>query len=172
MPTNLVSSVTKILTPELVRRLASGLGVDKAFVEQAVTAGVPGLLAALTSLVAKPGGAERLSDAVAQEQPGILTNIANTLGGPGQGALIDNGVSMLSSLLGGSNASALTGAFGTAAGLIMAFGAVGGESVDPSQKARVLAEGIATAMNCTSFASLVWLASAVTLFLVNRNPRN
>ena len=65
-------------------------------------------------------------------------------------------------------ASALTGAFGTAAGLIMAFGAVGGESVDPSQKARVLAEGIATAMNCTSFASLVWLASALTLFLVNR----
>jgi hypothetical protein len=117
MPTNLVSSVTKILTPELVRRLASGLGVDKAFVEQAVTAGIPGLLAALTSLVAKPGGAERLSDTVAQEQPGILTNIANVLGGPGQGALIDEGVSMLSSLLGGSTASALTGAVGRFANL-------------------------------------------------------
>ena len=101
MPTNLVSSATKILTPDLLRRIASGLGLDKAIVEKAVTAGIPGLLAALASLVAKPGGAAKLGDAVAQEQPGILTNIANVLGGPQQGALIDNGVNTLSSLLGG-----------------------------------------------------------------------
>jgi hypothetical protein len=112
MPTNLVSSATKILTPELLRRIASGLGLDKAVVEKAVTAGIPGLLAALASLVAKPGGAAKLSDAVAQEQPGILTNIANVLGGPQQGTIIDNGVDMLSSLLGGSTTSALTGAVG------------------------------------------------------------
>jgi hypothetical protein len=112
MPTNLVSSVTKILTPDLLRRIASGLGLDKAIVEKAVSAGIPGLLAALASLVAKPGGAEKLSDAVAQEQPGILTNIANVLGGTGQGALIDNGVNTLSSLLGGSTTSALTNAVG------------------------------------------------------------
>ena len=117
MPTNLVSSVTKILTPELLRRLASGLGLDKAIVEKAVSAGIPGLLAALTSLVAKPGGAEKLSDAVAQEQPGILTNIANVLGGTGQGALIDNGVNTLSSLLGGNTTSALTSAVGRFAGV-------------------------------------------------------
>ena len=112
MPTNLVSSVTKILTPDLLRRIALGLGLDKAIVEKAVMAGIPGLLAALASLVAKPGGAEKLSDAVAQEQPGILTNIANVLGGTGQGALIDNGVNTLSSLLGGSTTSALTNAVG------------------------------------------------------------
>ena len=91
--------------------LHRGSSLDKAVVEKAVTAGIPGLLAALASLVAKPGGAER-SDAVAQEQPGILTNIANVLGGPQQGTIIDNGVDMLSSLLGGSTTSALTGAVG------------------------------------------------------------
>ena len=117
MPPNLVSSVTKILTPELLRRIALGLGLDKAVVEKAVSAGIPGLLAALTSLVAKPGGAEKLSDAVTQEQPGILTNIANVLGGTGQGALIDNGVNTLSSLLGGGTTSALTGAVGRFAGV-------------------------------------------------------
>jgi hypothetical protein len=63
-------------------------------------------------LVAKPGGAAKLSDAVAQEQPGILTNIANVLGGSGQGELINNGVNTLSSLLGGGTLSELTGAVG------------------------------------------------------------
>lgn len=68
-------------------------------------------------------------------------------------------------------AAALAGALGTAAGLIMAFGAVGGESIEPSQKARMLAEGISTAMNCTSCSAIVWLASVVALFLVTRKPR-
>ena len=50
-----------------------------------------------------------------------------------------------------SNLAMLSGLLGTIAGLIKSFGAVGGESVDPSQKARILAEGIAEAMNCTAF---------------------
>ena len=37
-------------------------------------------------------------------------------------------------------------------GVLNSFGAVAGESVDPSQKARILAEGISEAMNCTAFA--------------------
>jgi hypothetical protein len=36
----------------------------------------------------------------------------------------------------------------TASRAISSFGAVSGESVDPSQKARVLAEGISEGMNC------------------------
>ena len=40
------------------------------------------------------------------------------------------------------------GGLGVLLGLISAFGAVGGESVDPSQKARILAEGISEAVNC------------------------
>lgn len=50
-----------------------------------------------------------------------------------------------------ANLAMLSGLFGTIVGLIKAFGAVGGESVDPSQKARILAEGISEAMNCTAF---------------------
>jgi len=57
-----------------------------------------------------------------------------------------------------SNLAMLSGLFGTITGLIRAFGAVGGESVDPSQKARILAEGISEAMNCTAFG----LISAIT----------
>ncbi|MEZ4376201.1 MAG: MotA/TolQ/ExbB proton channel family protein [Polyangiaceae bacterium] len=50
-----------------------------------------------------------------------------------------------------ANLAMLCGLFGTIVGLIKAFGAVGGESIDPSQKARILAEGISEAMNCTAF---------------------
>jgi biopolymer transport protein ExbB len=60
-----------------------------------------------------------------------------------------------------SNLAMLSGLFGTIVGLIKAFGAVGGESVDPSQKARILAEGISEAMNCTAFG----LLSAITALI-------
>jgi Bacterial protein of unknown function (DUF937)/PRC-barrel domain len=117
MPTNLVASITNVLSSELVSRIASGLGLDRAAVEKAVTASIPALLAALTSLVAKPEGPAKLSDAVAQQQPGILTNIANVIGGAGQKEMIDNGLGTLSSLLGRSILSSLTNAVSRYAGL-------------------------------------------------------
>src|SRR5215510_12302692 len=48
-----------------------------------------------------------------------------------------------------------TGFLATVTGLITSFGAVSGESVDPAQKARILAEGISEAMHCTWFGLLV-----------------
>jgi len=62
----------------------------------------------------------------------------------------------------------LFGALGTLAGLVKAFGAVGGESVDPSQKARILAEGISEAMNCTAFGILFGVPSSIALALLTR----
>jgi hypothetical protein len=67
-------------------------------------------------------------------------------------------------------AAAAYGALGTLAGLIMAFGAVGGESIDPSHKARILAEGIAQAMNCTVFGLIIWVPSAIAALLLTRKP--
>jgi biopolymer transport protein ExbB/TolQ len=65
-------------------------------------------------------------------------------------------------------AAAAYGALGTLAGLVKAFSAVGGESVDPSQKARILAEGIAQAMNCTAFGIIIWVPSAIAAFVLGR----
>lgn len=62
-------------------------------------------------------------------------------------------------------ASALFGTLGTLMGLAKALGAVGGESVDPSQKAHILAEGISEAMNCTAVGLVLWLPS-VAAFIV------
>jgi biopolymer transport protein ExbB/TolQ len=68
-----------------------------------------------------------------------------------------------------------SGLIGTVAGLVKAFGAVAGESVDPSQKARILAEGISQAMNCTAFALVmgaIGMALGLVYWLVwGRRPR-
>lgn len=55
---------------------------------------------------------------------------------------------------------------GVLLGMIKLFGAVGGESVDPSQKARLLAEGISEAMNGVAFGLLATplpLAAAIVI---------
>jgi hypothetical protein len=48
-------------------------------------------------------------------------------------------------------------------GVLHVAGAVSGESIDPSQKARTLAEGISEVMNLTALFGLVYLACVVAL---------
>jgi hypothetical protein len=117
MTTNLVSTIAQVLTSDVAARLASNLGIDRAQVESSFRAGIPGILAALTSLVSKPAGASMLDRAVSQQEPGLLNNLASMLGGPAQATLIDNGTSTLTSLLGGATMSALTSAVGRYVGL-------------------------------------------------------
>ena len=66
-----------------------------------------------------------------------------------------------------SNLAMLSGLFGTIVGLIKAFGAVGGESVNPSQKARILAEGISEAMNCTAFGLMAAIVALLGFAMLN-----
>jgi biopolymer transport protein ExbB/TolQ len=66
-----------------------------------------------------------------------------------------------------ANLSMLSGLLGTVLGLIESFGAVGGESVDPSQKARILAEGISEAMNCTAFGLIVAIMGLIGFAVLN-----
>jgi biopolymer transport protein ExbB/TolQ len=66
-----------------------------------------------------------------------------------------------------ANLAMLTGLLGTVTGLIISFGAVSGESVDPAQKARILAEGISEAMNCTAFGLLAAITALVGFAFLN-----
>ena len=66
-----------------------------------------------------------------------------------------------------ANLAMLSGLLGTVTGLIMAFGAVSGESVDPSQKARILAQGISEAMNCTAFGLVVAILALIGYAILN-----
>ncbi len=117
MATNLVSDIGEFLGPQIVSRIASSLGLDKTSTQKAASAAIPGLLTALISLVSKSQGAAKLNDAVAQQEPGVLSSLAGVIGQSGQKALIDNGASVLSSLLGGTTLSGLTGALAQYAGI-------------------------------------------------------
>jgi biopolymer transport protein ExbB/TolQ len=61
--------------------------------------------------------------------------------------------------------------FGTAIGAMRAVGAIGSEWVDPTRKARILAEGISEAMNCTALGLLLLVVVAVPVLLVTRKDR-
>lgn len=56
------------------------------------------------------------------------------------------------------------GLLATMAGLAAAFGSV--SAVDPSQKARVLAQGISEAMNATAFSGMAGLLPGITAIVV------
>jgi hypothetical protein len=117
MATDLVSEITGVVSQEIASQIATKLGVDKATVQQAVNAIVPTLLAALMSYVSKPGGAAKLNEVVAKQEPGMVSSLASVIGQPGQKALVDQGASVLTSLLGGKTFSALTGAVDKYAGV-------------------------------------------------------
>jgi len=117
MASNLVSEIAEVLSPTIVSRIASALGLNQTSTQKAIVAAVPALLAALISYVSKPQGATKLSEVVRKQEPGMLSSLASVIGGSGQKALIDQGASVLTSLLGGKTLSALTGAVGQYAGV-------------------------------------------------------
>src|SRR6516162_3528346 len=116
MAINLVSLVMQFLTPDMIARIASALGVDRTNTQTAIGAAIPGLLAGLSGVAAQPDGAQKLVDTVRQ-QTGALGSIANMIGASGQSSLIEKGSQILSSLLGGRDQTALAGAVSKYAGL-------------------------------------------------------
>lgn len=66
-----------------------------------------------------------------------------------------------------SNIAMLAALFGTVMGLIKSFGSVGGDSIDPSQKAHILAAGISEAMHCTALGLFVAVIGLVAFAILN-----
>lgn len=117
MSSNLVDSVTQILSSNLLERFSSSLGLQKTQVENATRAGVPALLAALSSFASKFGGASALQEAVSRQPSGLLAKITNAVGGSGQSTLINSSNSDLTSLLGSTTTSAVSNAIAKYSGL-------------------------------------------------------
>jgi hypothetical protein len=116
MATNLVSLVMQFLTPEIIGRVATALGVDRSLLQSAIGAAVPGLLAGFGGTAIQPGGAQKLVEAAKQETS-TLGKFADMLGAGGQSPFIERGSQLLSSLLGARDQNALVSAIGQFAGL-------------------------------------------------------
>ena len=115
MAANLVSLCLKFLTPDMIGRIASSLGLDRNDVSSAIDAGVPALMAAFAGVATKPGGPQKLADAAKQEV-GTLDKFAGMLGSSGT-SVTERGSRMLASLLGTRDQTALENAVGKYSGL-------------------------------------------------------
>jgi Bacterial protein of unknown function (DUF937) len=114
---NLVSIIMQMLTPDLIGKLASGIGGDKSLVGKAIGALVPSILGSLVGVAAQPNGGSLLTNAISKLDPGLMGNLGSVLGGAGQGALATTGTNILGSLLGNSALGTLAGAVGKFSGL-------------------------------------------------------
>ena len=114
---NLVSIIMQLLTPDLLGKLASGIGGDKSMVQKATGAAIPAILAGLAGAAGQSGGGSLLANAIGKLDPGLMGSLASVLGGSGQGALASTGTNILGSLLGNSALGTLAGAVGKFSGL-------------------------------------------------------
>ena len=118
MSVNLVSLASQYLTPDLIAKIASALGLDRSLVGKAVTALMPSLLGSFANVASTQDGARKLASAVSQQSPNILDSLRlNDLVARASRRSINGGMSTLSSLLGSSAVPALAGAVGKFAGI-------------------------------------------------------
>ncbi len=107
---NIVSMAMQYLTPMLVDRIASSLGVSSPLVRTAIAAILPSILAGIAGVAAKPDGGRRISDVLAKQDTGVLGDLGSIFGGDRQAQVAKSGTDVLGGLLGGSAISGLSGA--------------------------------------------------------------
>ena len=90
MAIDLISLVSRYLTPQLVSQIASVAGVDPDSANKLISGAVPAVLASLGGALAAPGGAQKVSDAISNADPDLLTKLSSALGS-GQLSLLNEG---------------------------------------------------------------------------------
>ena len=116
MATNLVSVVMQFLTPDMIAKIASVLGLDRNVTQKAITGAIPALLASFADVASSPNGARQLTNTLTQ-QSGSLESLENLIGGSGQNSLAETGSSMLSGLFGGGTLDTMAQTIGKFAGI-------------------------------------------------------
>ncbi len=115
MASNIVSTISEFLTPDILGKIASASGLDRLMAQKVAGAAVPTLLGSLAELASKPGGARRLMSVVTDLPADSLEYLSSSLIGPAQSA--SHGNVLLSSLLGGSTPNLLSAGIGRFLGI-------------------------------------------------------
>src|SRR5436853_3682978 len=97
---NLVTVVMQFLTPDMIAKIASALGLDRNIAQKAIAGAIPALLASFADVASSPTGARQLTNTLTQQSTS-LDSLTNLIGGSGQDALAETGSNVLSSLFGG-----------------------------------------------------------------------
>ena len=88
MATNLVSAVMQFLTPDMIAKIASVLGLDRNVAQKAIAGAIPALLASFADVASSPNGARQLTSTLTQ-QSGSLESLKNLIGGSGQSSVAE-----------------------------------------------------------------------------------
>src|SRR5258705_13201556 len=80
MATNLISRVMQCLTPDMIAKIASALGLDRNVAQKAIAGAIPALLASFADVASSPNGARQLTNTLTQ-QSGPLESLKNLIGG-------------------------------------------------------------------------------------------
>ncbi len=116
MATNLISLVMQCLTPDMIAKIASALGLDRNVAQKAIAGAIPALLASFADVASTPNGARQLTNTLTQ-QSGSLESLKNLIGGSGQNSLAETGANMLSGLFGGGTLDTMAQTIGKFAGI-------------------------------------------------------
>jgi len=114
MAIDLTSLVSDALSPQLVGQIAAAAGVDAAKAQSLVDGAVPAVIGALGGAASKPGGAQKISDAISNADPDTLSKLASSAGAT---QAMSGGANALSGVLGSSTLWSLSGALGQFAGV-------------------------------------------------------
>src|ERR1700722_8955387 len=117
MAANLVSVVMQFLTPDMIAKIASALGLDRTVAQKAIGGAVPALLASLADVASTPNGARQLTNTLAQQQAGSLESLKGLIGSAGQNNLAETGSTLLSGLFGGGALDTIAQSIGKFAGV-------------------------------------------------------
>ena len=117
MATNLVSVVMQFLTPDVIGKIASSLGLDRSVAQKAVGGAVPALLWSLSDLASTPNGARQLTKTLAPQQSGSLESLQKLIGSSDQKTLVETGWGMLSGLFGSGATDTMAQTIGKFAGI-------------------------------------------------------
>src|ERR1700743_877041 len=117
MSANLVSVVMQFLTPDMIAKIASALGLDRTVAQKAIGGVVPALLASLADGASTPTGGRQVANTLAQQQPVSLESLKGLIGSSGQNNLAETGSNMLSGLFGGGALDTMAQSIGKFAGL-------------------------------------------------------
>lgn len=117
MTLNIVDLVKQQIGSTLAGQIAQSLGEDNAKTNSAIDGAIPSILGGLISSTTSAEGRDTLTRYVDEQDTGLLGNLGSIIGGDNQTSLIDQGSTILNSLLGGGALSGLVGAISRFSGI-------------------------------------------------------
>src|SRR5262245_52499238 len=119
MAANLMSVVMQFLTPDMMAKIASYLGIDRSIAQKAIGGAIPALLSGLADVASTPHGARQLGNVLSQQPPGSLESLKSIIGGSSSSPnmLADTGSNLLSGLFGGGATETMAQSIGKFAGI-------------------------------------------------------